>query len=270
MDAALSAGFISTSEVLSAIRGGRAPLIIDVRQEQTFRAAIDMIAGALWRDPERVTEWAGELPRASRVVAYCVHGHEVSRGVAMALGEHGIAAQVLQGGIEEGWKAAGGALDRKAARANTRWVTRERPKIDRIACPWLVARFIDPGAEFLYVPTKEVLAAAKERDATPYDVPDVYFSHEGERCSFDAFLKHYRLTDPALEQLALIVRGADTARLDLAPQAPGLAAISLGLSRNFKDDHEMLKAGMVMYDALYSWCRSGQEEVHTWNPAAYR
>ncbi len=270
MDAAPSAGFISTSEALSAIRSGRPPLIIDVRRDQAFRAATDMISGALWRDPERVTEWAGELPRASRVVAYCVHGHEVSRGVATALREHGIAAQVLQGGIEEGWKAAGGALDRKAAGANTRWVTRERPKIDRIACPWLVARFVDPGAEFIYVPAKEVLAAANERDATPYDIPDVYFSHEGERCSFDAFLKHYRLTDPALEQLALIVRGADTARLDLAPQAPGLAAISLGLSRNFKDDHEMLKHGMVMYDALYAWCKSGQEEVHTWNPAAYR
>src|SRR6267154_5446483 len=145
MDAAPSAGFISASEILSAIRGGRPPLIIDVRQEQTFHAATDMIAGALWRDPERVTEWAGELPRASRVVAYCMRGHEVSQGVAMALGEHGIAAQVLEGGIEEGWKAAGGALDRKAARETTSGVTRERPQIDRIACPWLIARFVDPG-----------------------------------------------------------------------------------------------------------------------------
>ena len=270
MDAGTSASFISATEALSAIRGGQPPLIIDVRRRQAFRAASEMIEGALWRDPERVAEWAGELPRASRVVAYCVHGHEVSQGVAKALAGRGLSAQYLQGGIEEGWKAAGGALDRKAAGANTRWVTRERPKIDRIACPWLVARFVDPGAEFLYVPTKEVLAAAKERDATAYDIPDVHFSHEGERCSFDAFLKHYRLSDPALEQLAVIVRGADTARLDLAPQAPGLAAISLGLSRNFADDHEMLKAGMVMYDALYAWCKGGQDEVHTWNPAAYR
>src|SRR6266849_4995887 len=131
---------ISSSELLSAIREGRSPLVIDVRRRPGFRAATDMIAGALWRDPERVADWAGELPRASRVVAYCVHGHEVSRGVAKALGERGIAAQYLQGGIEEGWKAAGGALDRKAAGANTRWVTRERPKIDRIACPWLIAQ----------------------------------------------------------------------------------------------------------------------------------
>src|SRR5881396_1407143 len=221
MDATPSASFISTSDVLSAIRRGQPPLIVDVRRKPVFRAATDMIAGALWRDPERVAEWAGELPRASRVVAYCVHGQEISQGVAKALAGRGLTAQYLQGGIEEGWKAAGGALDRKAAGANTRWVTRERPKIDRIACPWLIARFVDPDAEFLYVATKDVLAAAKERDATPYDIPDVYFSHEGERCSFDAFLKHYRLSDPALAQLAVIVRGADTARRDLARRRPG-------------------------------------------------
>jgi hypothetical protein len=152
----------------------------------------------------------------------------------------------------------------------TKWVTRERPKIDRIACPWLIARFVDPNAEFIYVPSKEVLSAAREKDAVPYDIPDVHFTHDGELCSFDAFLKHYRLEDPALRDLALIVRGADTARLDLAPQAAGLAAISLGLSRNYQDDHEMLKHGMVMYDALYRWCKEGKEEVHTWNPQAYR
>ena len=145
----------------------------------------------------------------------------------------------------------------KAGNASTRWVTRERPKIDRIACPWLIARFIDPEAEFLYVPAGDVLSAAKETEAIPYDIPDVPFSHDGEFCSFDAFLKTYHFSDPALRQLAVIVRGADTARLDLAPQAAGLAAISLGLSRMFKDDHEMLKHGMVMYDALYAWCKGG-------------
>ncbi len=262
--------FISGKELQSALRAERPPLIIDVRRPTVFQSASDMIEGALWRDPERVSEWAGELPRASRVVVYCVHGHEVSQGVAKILGERGIEARYLQGGIEEGWKTAGGPLDRKPAGANTRWVTRERPKIDRIACPWLLARFVDPGAEFLYVPAKQVLDAARERDAVPYDIPDVHFSHEGERCSFDAFLKHYRLADPALAQLALIVRGADTARLDLAPQASGLAALSLGLSRNFADDHRMLEHGMVMYDALYTWCKEGRDEVHTWNPAAYR
>lgn len=229
-----------------------------------------MISGALRRDPEAVAAWAAELPRAESVVVYCVHGHEVSQGIARALAERGIAAQYLEGGIEEGWKARGGALDRKPSGAATRWVTRERPKIDRIACPWLIARFVDRQAEFLYVPAKEVLAAAKREDAIPYDIPDVAFSHVGERCSFDAFLKHYRLTDPAMRQLAVIVRGADTARLELAPQAPGLAAVSLGLSRIFANDHEMLKHGMVLYDALYAWCKEGQDELRTWNPDAYR
>jgi hypothetical protein len=230
-----------------------------------------MAAGALRRDPATVPSWAGELPRAGNVVVYCVHGHEVSQNAAKSLRDLGIAARYLEGGLEEGWKAAGGELSSKPKEGSTRWVTRERPKIDRIACPWLIRRFVDSEAEFLYVPSKEVLRAAKEKEAIPYDVPDVRFSHDGELCSFDAFLKTYRLTgDPALAQLAVIVRGADTARPDLAPQAAGLLAVSLGLSRNFKDDHEMLKHGMVVYDALYAWCREGQEETHTWNPAAYR
>jgi len=151
-----------------------------------------------------------------------------------------------------------------------KWITRERPKIDRIACPWLIARFIDKEPEFLYVPTDQVLKIARETGATPYDIPGVEMSHVGELCSFDTFLKKYHLTDPALQQLAVIVRGADTDRLDLAPQAPGLLAISLGLSRKFTDDHEMLRHGMVLYDALYTWCKSGQDEVHTWKPEAYR
>lgn len=140
-----------------------------------------------------------------------------------------------------------------------KWVTRERPKIDRIACPWLIARYIDKQAEFLYVPASKVLSTAKETGATPYDIPGVEMGHEGEMCSFDAFIKKYKLTDPALRQLATIVRGADTDRLDLAPQAAGLLAISQGLSRNFSNDHEMLRHGMIIYDALYSWCKTLQD-----------
>ncbi|ODS67816.1 MAG: chromate resistance protein [Burkholderiales bacterium 66-5] len=147
-----------------------------------------------------------------------------------------------------------------------KWVTRERPKIDRIACPWLILRFIDRDAEFLYVPASEVLRVAADTDATPYDIPGVEMSHVGELCSFDAFLMKYRLDDPALTQLADIVRGADTSRLDLAPQSAGLYAISLGLSRVFSDDHEMLRHGLVMYDALFAWCREGQAETHNWPP----
>jgi hypothetical protein len=147
-----------------------------------------------------------------------------------------------------------------------KWVTRERPKIDRIACPWLIRRFIDPEAEFLYVAAAQVLAVAQSTGATPYDIPGVEMSHVGERCSFDAFLAKYRLDDPALQQLATIVRGADTSRLDLAPQSAGLYAISLGLSQVFSDDQQMLRHGMVIYDALYAWCRACQDETHAWPP----
>jgi hypothetical protein len=147
------------------------------------------------------------------------------------------------------------------------WITRERPKIDRIACPWLVTHFIDQQPEFLFVPPADVLRVANQTGAIPFDVPDVELTHEGELCSFDAFLKKYHLDDPALQQLAIIVRGADTARLDLAPQAPGLLALSLGLSNLFVDDQEMLEHGLVMYDALYAWCKSCQQESHGWPPA---
>lgn len=147
-----------------------------------------------------------------------------------------------------------------------KWITRERPKIDRIACPWLIARFIDPAPEFLYVPANDVLKVAAETGATPYDIPGVEMSHVGELCSFDAFLKKHQLAEPALMQLAEIIRGADTSRLDLSPQSAGLYAISLGLSHCFADDHEMLRHGMIMYDALYAWCRACQGETHNWPP----
>jgi rhodanese-related sulfurtransferase len=258
---------ISISELTAA---RERTLVIDVRRNPAFRDSQEMIAGALRRDPETVGEWAGSLPAASSVAVYCVHGHEVSQNVARALAGRGLRARYLEGGIEE-WKARQAPLDRKPKAAATRWVTRERPKIDRIACPWLVSRFVDRDAEFLYVPTKEVKSVANAKEAVPYDVADVHFTHDGELCSFDAFIGHYGLGgDPALARLARIVRGADTAKLELAPQAPGLAAVSLGLSRIFADDHEMLKHGMVLYDALYAWSRDGQEEVHTWKPEAYR
>jgi hypothetical protein len=151
-----------------------------------------------------------------------------------------------------------------------RWVTRERPKIDRIACPWLIARFIEPDAEFLYVAADQVLAVAEETGAIPYDVPGVELTHVGDLCSFDAILSKYALRDPALQALAVIVRGADTSRHDLSLQAAGLYAISLGLSDIFKDDHELLRHGMVLYDALYAWCARLQDETDNWPPAGYR
>jgi rhodanese-related sulfurtransferase len=255
---------ITAAALRESLRADRPPLVIDVRRAERFRESPYVIQGALRRDPEAVEAWKQALPRDASVVVYCVHGHEVSQAAAAALG-----ARYLDGGIEA-WREQGGALDAKPAGAPTRWVTRERPKIDRIACPWLVRRFVDRDAEFLYVPAPEVKRVAAEKAAIAYDIPDVPFSHEGERCSFDAFLKHYRLQDRALVELASIIRGADTNRLDLAPQAAGLAAISLGLSIDFQDDHQMLEHGMVIYDALYSWCRKGKNEVHTWNPQLYR
>ena len=149
-----------------------------------------------------------------------------------------------------------------------KWITRERPKIDRVACPWLVARFIDAAPEFLFVPPDRVLPEAQRTGAIPFDVPGVALSHDDALCSFDAFLRDYKLMAPALADLALIVRGADTGALDLAPQAPGLLAVSLGLSALFPDDHVMLRHGFVMYDALYLWLLRGRGETHGWPPAA--
>ncbi len=147
-----------------------------------------------------------------------------------------------------------------------RWITRERPKIDRIACPWLIARFIDPQPEFIFAPAADVLRLAGELGATPFDVEGVELSHEGPLCSFDALLAKFDLHDPALAALAVIVRGADTARLDLAPQCAGLLAISLGLSQLYSDDHEQLRHGLVVYDALYAWLSKARGETHSWNP----
>ena len=240
---------ISADQLRGSLRSNAPPLVIDVRRNERFRESTYFIKGALRRDPAQVGQWKQSLPRAANIVVYCVHGHEVSQNAAKALG-----AKYLEGGIEH-WREDGGELLAKPANAATRWVTRERPKIDRIACPWLVRRFIDPEAEFLYVPAADVRRTAEEKTATPYDVADVEFTHVGERCSFDAFIEKFHLRDPALDKLATIVRGADTGRLDLAPQAAGLLAISQGLSLNHQNDLEMLEHGMVMYDALYAWCR---------------
>jgi rhodanese-related sulfurtransferase len=259
-----SSNAITASALASLVRSAQPPIVIDVRRDQRWREAPDLLRGALRRDPDTVSQWKPALPAGADVVVYCVHGHEVSQNTAKALG-----ARYLEGGIER-WRAEGGDLQAKPRNASTRWVTRERPKIDRIACPWLVKRFVDPQAEFLYVPPQEVLKAAQEREAEPYDVPDVAFTHEGERCSFDAFIRHYRLRDPALDELALIVRAADTGKLGLAPQAAGLLAVSLGLSLVYQDDHELLARGMTVYDALYTWCKKGKAETHTWNPDLYK
>ena len=228
--ASTGATSISVAQLRDEIERGDAPVVIDVRRRNAFVESTHVLSGALRRDPALTQVWVESLPAADSFVVYCVHGGGVSQDVAKVLTEHGLAARYLDGGIDA-WASAQGPLDSKPRNAATRWVTRERPKIDRIACPWFIARFVDAEAQFLYVRTAQVPGSARDKEAIPYDIPDVHFSHDGDRCSFDAFLAHYRLRDPALAQLALIVRGADTAHLELAPQAAGLAAISLGPTR---------------------------------------
>ena len=267
MDTVASSYAVST--LLDRLGSPQAPLIIDVRLAPTFESDTRLIAGATWRDPFLVSEWSKYLPRHRPVVVYCVHGFEVSRNAAHALRADGVDARSLEGGIAA-WREAGGPLLKKSSspripsqdNAPSVWVTRERPKIDRIACPWLIRRFIDPLAEFVYVPASEVLAYAKRHHATPYDVPGVVFTHRGEACSFDALLADFDLRDGALADLAAIVRGADTGKLELTAQSPGLLAISLGLSRLYPDDHEMLAHGITAYDALYAWLKGARDERH--------
>ena len=251
---------ISPDDLFARLGTARAPVIIDVRRAPAFDSDPGVIAGAIRRMPEQVSDWRERLPDGRPVVVYCVHGHEVSQQAAAALREKGIEATYLEGGIT-GWRQNGLPTRRKHGTADSKWVTREHPKIDRIACPWLVSRFINPDAAFIYVPLGDVARIAGEIGGTPYDIDGVEFGHVGDQCSFDAIVRAYEIADPALDRLATIVRGADTSRPDLAPQCEGLLAISYGLSGNFPDDHEMLQHGLVVYDALYRWCRLKQKDT---------
>ena len=254
---------ISPDALYARLGSESAPIIVDVRREADFAGADTLVADAFHRSPDHVEQWRTDLPSGRQVVTYCIHGREVSQGVAAALRLMGVEANFLEGGIAD-WTEQGMPTRRNIGTTPSKWVTREYPKIDRVACPWLIRRFIDPDAEFIYVPTNQVLAVAQQSGGTPYDIDGVEFTHEGARCSFDTILRIYDIKAPALDHLATIVRGADTSRHDLAPPCSGLFAISLGLSANFPDDHEMLQHGMVMYDALYTWCRSLQAETHNW------
>lgn len=244
---------ISTQELARRIAEFPGVTLVDVRRAEAFAADPNVIPGALKRAPEAVADWAGELDPWREVVVYCKVGHEVGSDAATALRARGLSARHLAGGIAA-WRDSGGRVVPHVPA--TRWVTRARPKIDRIACPWLVRRFIDPAAEFHYVPAAEVGAFAEAHGATPFDVAGVPYGHAGDRCSFDAFIRLHDLVDPALRDLAAIVRAADTGVPAASPQAPGLLATSAGLSALFEDDHAMLRAGTMMYDALYLWCRA--------------
>jgi rhodanese-related sulfurtransferase len=265
---------ISPAELSVQLAGDHAPLVIDVRKNDPFLNSEYTLPGALRRDPLQVENWIGQLPASTSVLVYCVYGHEVGINTMTALRQRGINATVLQGGIED-WRSEGLPLNGKTAGQNTRWVTRARPKIDRIACPWLIRRFVDAEAEFLYVPTEQVQRVALEQHATAYDVSanvaETRFTHVGDLCSFDAFIKHYRLgQDSAMNRLATIVRAADTDNLNQSAEAAGLLAISLGMSHIHQDDHTLLEAMMPVYDALLAWCKdkeAGKAEQHNWKPA---
>jgi rhodanese-related sulfurtransferase len=253
---------VSPDDLYACLGTATAPLLVDVRRVQEFETDDRLIIGSVRRLPEDVSSWRKALPIGRSVVAYCVHGHEVSQGVASALRNSGVQAAYLEGGIAA-WKERNLPTRRKRQAVENKWVTREHPKIDRIACPWLISRLVNPDAEFIYVPPNDVAQVAADVGGIPYDIKGVEFGHLGDRCSFDAIIRAYEIQDPALDHLATIVRGADTSRPDLTPQCEGLLAISYGLSANFRDDHEMLKHGMVIYDALYTWCRLQRGKEHS-------
>ncbi len=247
-------GRIPPQELYRLIGSAAAPIVIDVRRRPDFDADDAQIVAAIRRPPDQIDQWRHGIPKGGRVVVYGSRGQQTSAGVATTLAAAGIAARYIDGGIAA-WRAQGLPTRLRRGPAPSKWVTRERPTIDRIACPWLVSRFIDPEAEFVYVPAATVMETATRIGATPYDIANVEFGHHGEFCSFDAFIRIYGISDRPLDRLALIVRGADTGRPDLTPQSQGLLAISQGLKLNFADDHAMLAQGMAVYDALYAWCR---------------
>jgi rhodanese-related sulfurtransferase len=259
---------ISIDTLARTMGTGHVPVLIDLRTEDAFAADPRLIPGSVRRDGSQVADW-GKNHAGTKVVCICRQGHGLSQGTAAWLRHEGIHAVHLAGGFEA-WRNAGHLLTRaetiprRNSDGRTVWVTRERPKIDRIACPWLIRRFVDPNAVFLFVAAPEVTAVAQSFGATPFDIEGVFWSHRGDTCTFDTMLAEFDLQGTALDRLATIVRGADTARPDLAPQAPGLLAISLGLSQLIDDDLEQLEAGLLIYDALYLWCRDVSEETHNW------
>ena len=262
---------ISPKDLWNAIATPCAPQIVDVRRQDAFAQSAQLLPGAIWRDAGKTQAWAAELARARPIVVACEAGHETSQTAVAQLRADGFDARVLEGGYQA-WAAAAlpmiakAELDRFVRTPPSLWVTRRRPKVDRIACPWLIRRFLDPQGRILFVDPNQVLNVARESGGVPFDIKDVELSHEGERCSFDTMLKLFGLeSELSLARLALIVRGADTARPDLAAEAAGLHAISLGLSALAgDDDHGLLERGCMVYDALFAWLRFAAEERHNW------
>ena len=258
---------ISPTQLMRLIGTPTAPVIIDTCIDDDFNADPRLIPTA-FRAPH--TDMPALVSRLNErpVVVICQKGKKLSQGVAAYLRHEGIAAEYLQGGVY-GWRDAGLPLIPASAlpatvNGSTLWVTKQRPKIDRIACPWLIKRFINPAARFMFVAPNEVADVAEKFNATPFDMPDGFWSHRGDTCTFDTMLEEFKLQTAPLMRLADVIRAADTNRHDLAPEAAGLLAISVGLSKQYKDDLQQLEAGMPIYDALYRWARDGQDERHDW------
>lgn len=263
---------MSCEQLARLIGTPKAPVVLDVRREAVRAGAPRFLPGARALteadlSPEGLARIAAGL--TGPVVVVCAEGHRLSQGTAAWLRHEGVEAEYLMGG-QAAWTAVSlplidpGKITARDTQGRSIWVTRSRPKIDRIACPWLIRRFIDPRAVFLYVSPAEVQGVAERFGAMPYDIEGVFWSHRDELCTFDVLLAEFGLSTPALDRLALIVRGADTARLDLAPECAGLLAASLGLSRMYSDDLEQLDAGIALYDAFYRWARDATDEQHNW------
>jgi rhodanese-related sulfurtransferase len=263
-----SVNSIAAEKLARLIGTPKCPALLDVRTDDDFSADPRLVPGSVRRLSDTAGDWSAEVQGRSAVVI-CHSGLKLSHGVAALLREAGASAEVLDGGFAA-WAQSGLALvpacklPPRNKQGRTLWVTRERPKIDRIACPWLIRRFVDPAALFLFVAPVEVTAVAEHFGAAPFDIEGVFWSHRGDTCTFDVMVDEFGLASPALLRLATIVRGADTARLDLAPEAPGLLAASLGLSRMYPDDLEQLEAGLTLYDAFYRWSRDATSETHNW------
>ena len=255
-------GTIAPASAFRLLGTPDAPDVFDVRLSEDLDAFPRLIPTARILPHDAIDTITGSPGRA---VVVCMKGRKLSEGTAAWLRTRGWQAEVLEGGILA-WEAAGLPMTPRAIRpaAGTPWVTRHRPKIDRIACPWLIRRFIDPKARFLFVAPAEVLAVADRFGAIAFDIEGVTFSHRGDRCTFDALLDDFALHSEALDRMATVIRAADTDRHELAPQAAGLLALSVGLSRMFRDDLQQLDAGLALYDALYRWARDGHEEGHDW------
>lgn len=260
---------ISPDKLARLIGLPHAPALIDVRTDEDYKSDPRLVPGAVRRSHADVAAWSQEFSGKSAIVI-CNRGQKLSEGVGAWLRTAGaVSAETLAGG-HVAWAEAGlplvpqSKLPARDPQGRTIWVTRARPKVDRIACPWLIRRFVDPAAVFLFVAPSEVTAVAEKFGGAPFDIEGVFWSHRGQACTFDAMIEEFRLATAPMKLLAAIVRGADTARLDLAPEAAGLLAASLGFSRMFSNDLEQLDAGMVLYDAFYRWCRDATDEAHNW------